>query len=143
MGKPRWKKKGKRTRKPRAKSGKIRITEIRRLAALQCTKTEVAHSLGIGFATFAQILKHDTRVAKAWEEGRSRGNISLRRKQSRLAAKNATMAIWLGKQWLGQRDITVTQHEGGETPIRTLDVNKLNTDERRNLRRLLKRARGS
>ena len=30
--------------------------------------------------------------------------ISLRRSQFKLAEKNATMAIWLGKQYLGQRN---------------------------------------
>lgn len=31
--------------------------------------------------------------------------IALRRAQWRLAERNAAMAIWLGKQYLGQRDI--------------------------------------
>lgn len=35
---------------------------------------------------------------------RGKGKISLRRHQMRLAEKNATMAIWLGKQYLGQTD---------------------------------------
>lgn len=32
------------------------------------------------------------------------GKISLRRAQFKLAKKSANMAIWLGKQWLGQQD---------------------------------------
>lgn len=32
------------------------------------------------------------------------GNASLRRNQFKLAEKNATMAIWLGKQYLNQKD---------------------------------------
>ena len=32
------------------------------------------------------------------------GKISLRRFQFRQAEKSYAMAIWLGKQWLGQRD---------------------------------------
>jgi hypothetical protein len=32
------------------------------------------------------------------------GKMSLRRSQFRLAEKNASMAIWLGKQYLGQKD---------------------------------------
>lgn len=32
------------------------------------------------------------------------GKISLRRKQFRMAESNAAMAIWLGKQYLGQKD---------------------------------------
>lgn len=33
------------------------------------------------------------------------GNISLRRNQFALSKNNASMAIWLGKQYLGQKDI--------------------------------------
>lgn len=36
------------------------------------------------------------------------GKISLRRYQFKLAEKNAAMAIFLGKQYLGQRDIIET-----------------------------------
>jgi len=32
------------------------------------------------------------------------GRISLRRSQMKLAERNPTMAIWLGKQWLDQKD---------------------------------------
>ena len=43
------------------------------------------------------------------------GKISLRRKQWQLAEKSASMAIWLGKQYLGQRDnvdVTVSDAKG-------------------------------
>ena len=39
-----------------------------------------------------------------YEEKRGIGKISLRRAQFRLAEKNAAMAIFLGKNYLGQRD---------------------------------------
>ena len=39
-------------------------------------------------------------------EKRNIGKISLRRSQWRLAEKNVTMAIFLGKQYLGQREVT-------------------------------------
>lgn len=48
-------------------------------------------------------------------EKRKTGKISLRRMQWRLAEKNATMAIFLGKQYLGQRDnvdVNVTNNDG-------------------------------
>ena len=38
------------------------------------------------------------------KDKRGLGKISLRRSQWRLAEKSATMAIWLGKQYLGQKD---------------------------------------
>jgi hypothetical protein len=45
--------------------------------------------------TFADTYKSKSQVGKS----------SLRRAQWKLAEKNASMAIWLGKQYLGQRDI--------------------------------------
>jgi hypothetical protein len=44
---------------------------------------------------------------KRFSEG---GNPSLRRDQRVLAKKNAAMAIWLGKQWLGQKDTQVVEN---------------------------------
>lgn len=40
----------------------------------------------------------------AFDDGRLEGFVSLRRKQFAMAEKNPTMAIWLGKQYLGQSD---------------------------------------
>ena len=42
--------------------------------------------------------------SEVFKEKRGLGKISLRRNQWRLAEKRATMAIWLGKQYLGQKD---------------------------------------
>lgn len=45
---------------------------------------------------------------------RSDGKISLRRSQFALAKKNAAMAIFLGKQYLGQSDNPVVESKAGE-----------------------------
>ena len=42
---------------------------------------------------------------ESFEEFRVGGLLSLRRSQFQLAEKNAAVAIWLGKQHLGQKDI--------------------------------------
>ena len=42
--------------------------------------------------------------AEAYKKHSAGGKISLRRNQFKLAETNATMAIWLGKQYLNQRD---------------------------------------
>lgn len=42
--------------------------------------------------------------ADVYKKHSANGKISLRRNQFRLAEKSAAMAIWLGKQYLGQRD---------------------------------------
>ena len=43
--------------------------------------------------------------SEVFKQKRGAGKISLRRSQWQLAAKNASMAIWLGKQYLDQKDI--------------------------------------
>lgn len=45
---------------------------------------------------------------------RGSGKISLRRAQFELAKKNAAMAIFLGKQYLGQSDNPVQESKTGE-----------------------------
>lgn len=47
---------------------------------------------------------YGTSFSEVFKQKRGTGKISLRRAQFRLAEKNANMAIWLGKQYLGQRD---------------------------------------
>lgn len=42
---------------------------------------------------------------EAYKKGLENGKQDLRRKQWRLADRSAAMAIWLGKQYLGQKDI--------------------------------------
>ena len=55
-------------------------------------------------------------VRDAWERGQGRGRVSLRRIQYQLAEKgNAPMAIFLGKNLLGQRDRFDTEEEGDPT----------------------------
>lgn len=42
--------------------------------------------------------------AEAFKTWSADGKISLRRNQFRMAEHNVSMAIWLGKQYLGQKD---------------------------------------
>ena len=49
---------------------------------------------------------NDEAVRRSIDKGRNQGKLSLRRKQLQILdeTNNPTMAIWLGKQLLGQRD---------------------------------------
>lgn len=76
------------------------------LLFIQCTKREVCSVLGItSYALDVALLMH---YKKPWNEISERyldvGRASLRRCQFRLAQKNPAMAIWLGKQYLDQRE---------------------------------------
>lgn len=114
----------------------IKLSEIRRLAKLQCTEAEAAGFLGISRGAFKKLLA-DPKVKDAWEGGQMVGKISLRRKQFRLADDNASMAMFLGKQILGQRDVANVEIKDTTEPF---DVTKLDDKERKKLRSLLTRA---
>lgn len=79
----------------------IDLKELEKLAALHCTQEEAAGWFGIARETLSRKLQQK-RYREAWDRGKLRGLVSLRRKQFQ---KNSdTMLIWLGKQYLGQRD---------------------------------------
>ncbi len=80
------------------------IATIQGLARIQCTTKEAAAVLGVAKQTFFDFLDRSLKARQAWENGAEEGKASLRRHQFRMAEKNATMAIWLGKQWLDQKD---------------------------------------
>lgn len=76
------------------------------LCALQCTLLEIADQFDVSEDTIERWCKrtYGKTFREVFERKRSGGKISLRRAQFQLAQKNAVMAIWLGKQMLGQQD---------------------------------------
>lgn len=88
------------------------LEELEKLAAMHCTREEVAGFFGVALKTVQRRLQ-ELRYAAAWERGTARGKVSLRRAQFRVAeAGNPTMLIWLGKQWLRQCDRQEQTQEG-------------------------------
>ena len=77
-----------------------------KLCYLQCTKEEICGFLDITDKTLDSWCRriYSASFSEVFRQKRGAGKISLRRSQFRLAEKNANMAIWLGKQYLGQRD---------------------------------------
>lgn len=80
------------------------MATISGLARIQCTNVEAAAVLGVCRETFEQFLGREEKAKDAWEHGKQNGLASLRRNQFKMSEANATMAIWLGKQYLGQKD---------------------------------------
>ena len=127
------------------KHARIKVSEIRSLALLQCSDAEAAAHFGVTLKTWKELLRIDTKAREAWEFGRQVGRTSLRRKQFNLASTNASMAIFLGKQYLGQNDVQVLEHSGRDgKPIQTQAINfkDLTKEERDALRSIATRARG-
>ena len=80
--------------------------QFENLCGLQCTKEEICAFFELTDKTLESWCKrtYDKGFSEVFREKRGLGKISLRRSQFELAKKNATMAIWLGKQYLDQRD---------------------------------------
>lgn len=76
------------------------------LCGLQCTKEEICSFFDVTDKTLERWCKRTYKAgfSEVFRQKRGKGKISLRRSQFRLAEKNANMAIWLGKQYLGQVD---------------------------------------
>lgn len=71
------------------------------LAAIHCTNEEIADILQISSDTLVN------RFSECLKQGRAVGKKSIRRKQAELLEQgNATMGVWLGKVYLGQKDTT-------------------------------------
>ena len=86
----------------------IDFTIFEELCKIHCTKAEICGVLGITDKTLDRLIREhygrDAGFSAIYEKYAAFGKESLRRAQLNLAKTNATMAIWLGKQWLGQRE---------------------------------------
>ena len=81
--------------------------EFDRLCEVQCTLEELAAHFRVSEDTIERAVKREQQMSFAdyFAQKRKSGFVSLRRKQYELAmAGNATMLIFLGKQYLGQSD---------------------------------------
>jgi len=80
-----------------------------KLARVLCTQSEIASIVGVSLST----LEHDKEFLRIHKNGQEVGKASLRRMQYKAAEDgNPTMLIWLGKQYLGQRDKKDVEHSG-------------------------------
>ena len=85
----------------------INKTEFEKLCFLQCTRNEFCSWFDVSDETLNKWCKenYDGRTFLAvFQEKRENGLISLRRTQFQLAEKSPAMAIFLGKNLLGQTD---------------------------------------
>ena len=81
------------------------------LCGIQCTTQEIEDVLHISIETVDRLCReHYSEEGKplgfsdVYKKYSANGKSSLRRYQFEIAKRNASMAIWLGKQYLGQRD---------------------------------------
>lgn len=84
----------------------INIEHFQKLCELQCTLQEIAGFFDVSEDTIERWCKRELKMsfADVFKKYGAKGKISLRRAQFKLAEKNASMAIFLGKNYLGQTD---------------------------------------
>ena len=90
----------------------INQKDFEKLCALQCTKDEICGWFNISDKTLDRWVRETyfdddgkpLHFSDVFKLKRAAGKVSLRRYQFQQAEHNATMAIWLGKNWLGQSD---------------------------------------
>lgn len=97
---------------------KIDYTIAEKLATIMCTQEEIATFLNCNVRT----LQRDKEFSRVYKKGQESGKMSLRRMQWKLADKNTSMAIFLGKQYLGQRDNLDVQTEINDMPEMKVNV---------------------
>jgi len=116
-----------------ARTGRPRIeidkTQFEKLCSIMCTEEEIAGFFGCSIDTIERFCKreYEKTFAELYKTFGSYGKISLRRTQFKLAEKSPAMAIFLGKNYLGQKDTieqTITAIED-LTPLAEL----LNADD--------------
>ena len=80
--------------------------QFEKLCALQCTLDEVCGFFDVTDVTLNTWCKqtYGATFSEVFKQKRVGGQISLRRSQFKLARTSAAVSIWLGKQYLGQRD---------------------------------------
>ena len=84
----------------------INKENFEKLCQYQCTEVEIAGFFDCSEDTIERWCKrtYNCTFAEIYKKKSAGGKISLRRAQFKLAEKNASMAIFLGKNYLGQTD---------------------------------------
>ena len=84
----------------------IDMEQFKKLCAIQCTEEEIASWFKCSVDTIERWCKRELKMsfAEAFKTWSADGKISLRRNQFKMAEHNVSMAIFLGKQYLGQKD---------------------------------------
>lgn len=89
--------------RPQKVLNSVGMRVVTALAAQNCPKEAIASELGVKYDTL--LTPHnEANFLEAYKKGQDRAKRTLSQYQMELARVNATMAIWLGKQLLGQRE---------------------------------------
>ena len=90
--------------RPKYKLNNLGINIIEKLSNLYCSKEEIAYILGVDISVLENSVNKYI-FNDIYKKGLEGGKVRLRKSQFELAKRSHTMAIWLGKQYLGQKDL--------------------------------------
>lgn len=113
----------------------INWADFDKLCVMQCTLAEIASWFDCSEDTIERNVKKEKGIkfADYFRQKRGKGKVALRRKQYELAiGGNVTLLIWLGKQWLDQKE-KYDVDEKSETHIFTQEEDKLIADKMRRI----------
>lgn len=114
--KPKRSAKKKTNRKVGRPAKKLNAAQITKLAKYGLTQEEMADFFNVSVDTIAR------NYAEAYKKGRAALCESLKRKQVQLALKgDKTMLVWLGKQYLGQKERHEVAAPGGGPLLLRMD----------------------
>jgi hypothetical protein len=89
------------------------LAKLESLGRLNCTQVEAGAFLGVSENTLREFLRQHEAAAEAFETGKAKGTLSLRRWQLKRAENGSdAMLIWLGKQLLKQTDKSNVEMDG-------------------------------
>ena len=94
--------------------------ELERLCEMQCTRDEICYFFRCSAATLNRRCREEfgETFDSFSKKRRVAGKVSLRRAQYQSATNgNVTMLIWLGKQYLGQRDVQMLTLDEPSAPL--------------------------
>lgn len=104
---------------------KFNKNKFEKLCSLQCTATEICTELGISRVTLNSKLKehYNKTFKEVFEEKRTKGFVSLRKAQFKMAMENVKMNIFLSKNYLGMSDIVINNNDEEVTKFENMILN--------------------
>lgn len=97
---------------------------IKKLASFMCTEEEIAGFLGCTVESLKAPCNKEY-FLECLKVGRESGKTSLRMAQFKLAKSSSAMAIFLGKQYLGQKDVVEDESTGKANAEQSNALNNL------------------
>jgi len=118
----------------------IDLEKLETLCQIGCTNREIAAHFNVSERTIEQ-RRENARFRETMERAEAMGNISLRRKQMKMALEgDRVMLVWLGKQRLGQRDKVEQSGKLEHAHTHALDLSGLAEEELDALERIISKA---